>query len=124
MDGSKGRDDTGWKVDKVTHHESLRNTRLAIEYSTHRRKFLDEGALNLMRLILGNTHVSANPAYVAHGRVHAFDMELVLETHREAVEGTDGLSVFGKVAVKKLCPLEGNLRKVLVETVALQLTTC
>lgn len=56
----------------------------------------------------------------ADGRVEALEVEIVLEGHREAVQGTDRLARAGKMLVARLGRLQRSGEACLGEAVDLQ----
>ena len=62
----------------------------------------------------------ADPTYIAHGGFDVFDVKLVFEADREAVERADCVVVLGIVGVEGFCRGDGGVEEDFVEAVELR----
>lgn len=94
---------------------------LAVEYSAGIAQFANHFAFE-HALFAGSAPAfeGPDPAYVAHGRFDVFHVELVFQTHGEAVKRAGGLLVLSEVGVELFGVGDGGVEEDFVETGSLK----
>lgn len=92
-------------------HQSLRLGRPRIDDGTGFKQYLDD--IGIVGALL------SDPAHKAGRQVSACQADMSLDTDREAVQGTGGLSMFGKVFIELLGSGKGAFGEEFIDTVCL-----
>jgi hypothetical protein len=106
-------------VDRLAAHERVRHRRLDVEHRAQRAQLPHHLRLvDVLARVALLALEGADPAHVAHGRLHVLHMELILEAHGEAVERPEGflLRVQG---VEALGVFDGRVEEDLVQAICL-----
>ena len=104
-------------VHRLAAHQRMRYARLAIQDCARITQHLDHLALDYFlfpRPFL--SFKSSDPANVAHGRLNALDVELVLEGNGDAVEGSNGFLVLSVVRIEGLGIFKSSIKEDFMQT--------
>lgn len=98
----------------------MRDAGLAIQHCTAFAQLAHHLALN--NLFFSSTLLAlerSNPTDITHRRLYIFNVELILETYRKAVQGSNCCLVFSVIGVQGLCRGNGRVEEYFVEAVEL-----